>query len=161
MIFDDKKKIILIAMSRWHENDEKWIVKFIKFCNKNNFEIIIKLHPRYKRNPEESTDKINFIKKECGENKFLITFDVKLSLLLSASDVVVSDYSNVGVEAVMLKKIVINQNFSKENLESAQNYHETGAVFHIEEYDKLEKMIKDILQKISLQKKYRKVMKKW
>ena len=142
-----KNKLIVIAMSRWHENDENWISKFIKFCNKNDFEIVIKIHPRYKRNLEESENKIQFIKKACQNEKFHLTYDVDLSLLLSGSDVVISDYSNVGVEAILLNRSVVNVNFIKEELSKAQNYHEYGAVLYVEEYDKLENLIIGILHK--------------
>ena len=142
-----KNKLIVIAMSRWHENDENWISKFIKFCNKNDFEIVIKIHPRYKRNLEESENKIQFIKKACQNEKFHLTYDVDLSLLLSGSDVVISDYSNVGVEAILLNRSVVNVNFIKEELSKAQNYHEYGAVLYVEEYDKLENLITGILHK--------------
>jgi len=142
-----KNKLIVIAMSRWHENDENWISKFIKFCNKNDFEIVIKIHPRYKRGFEESENKIQFIKKECQNEKFHLTYDVDLNLLLSGSDVVISDYSNVGVEAILLNKPVVNVNFIKEGIGKAQNYHEYGAVLYVEEYDKLENLITGILLK--------------
>ena len=142
---DDRKKIIIIAMSMWHKNDEQWISKLIKFCNQNNTEIIIKLHPKYKRNPEEIENEINFIKIECNKDKFLITFDFDLNILLSAADLVISDYSNVGVEAILLKKIVINQNFVKEDLKRSHNYHEIGAALYAEEYEELEKKVYEIL----------------
>jgi len=142
-----KNKLIVIAMSRWHENDESWISKFIKFCNKNDFEIVIKIHPRYERNLEESENKIQFIKKACQKEKFHLTYDVDLNLLLSGSDVVISDYSNVGVEAILLNRPAVNVNFIKEELDKAQNFHEYGAVLYVEEYDKLENLITGILHK--------------
>ena len=142
---NDKKKIVIIAMSTWHKNDEQWLSKFIKFCNRNETEIIIKLHPKYKRNPEETKNQINFIKKECSKNKFLITFDFDINILLSAADLVISDHSNVGTEAALLKKIVINQNFIKEDLKMYQNDHEIGAVLYTEEYEELEKRVYEIL----------------
>jgi hypothetical protein len=162
---DDGKKLITIAMSRWHINDELWISDFIKFCNKNNFEIMIKLHPRYKRDPDESEDQLTFIQNKCKKEKFHISFDLPLDLLLSASDIVISDYSNVGVEAVLLKKIVINQNFIKENLEFSQNYHEIGSVFYTESYDELEKIVKEIFSNKqytnNLEKGYNEMVKKY
>jgi len=144
---DVTKKIIVIAMSRWHDGDEKWISKFIKFCNKNDFEIVIKIHPRYKRGFEESENKIQFIKNTCQNEKFHLTYDIDLNLLLSGSDVVISDYSNVGVEGILLNRPVVNVNFIKEDLSKAQNYHEYGAVLYVEEYDKLENLITGILLK--------------
>jgi len=60
---------------------------------------------------------------------------------------VISDYSNVGVEAILLNKPVVNVNFIKEGIGKAQNYHEYGAVLYVEEYDKLENLITGILLK--------------
>ena len=44
---DSKKKLIVIAMSRWHKNDELWMSDLIKFCNEKKIEIIIKIHQRF------------------------------------------------------------------------------------------------------------------
>jgi len=144
---DFSKKLVVIALSRWHDKDEEWMSKFIKFCNKNNFEIVIKLHPRYKINSFDSEKKIQFIKDSCKNQNYHLTFDMNLNLLLSGSDVVVSDYSNVGVEAVLLGKPVVNINFIKEKLDEAQNYHKFGAVLYVEDYQKFENMINDIFDK--------------
>lgn len=143
---NSKSKMILIAMSRWHQKDELWISDFIKFANENGFEIIVKLHPRYKTQLDDSQDKINFIKNECKEKKFLLTFDIDLNFLISASDIIISDYSNIGVEGVLLGKPVINVNFTKEDLKNAQNYHKFGAVLYTEKYDELENIIEEMIK---------------
>lgn len=139
------KKLIAIALSRWHEKDEEWMSNLIKFSNKNNFEIIIKLHPRYKINSQDTENKIHFINENCKGKKFHLTFDIDLNLILSSADVIISEYSNVSVEGVLLGKPVVNVNFMKEKLEQAQNYHKFGAVLYLEDYDKFEKTITDIL----------------
>jgi len=139
------KKLVVVALSRWHEKDEKWMSNLIKFSNKNNFEIIIKLHPRYKINSQDSENKIQFINENCKGKKYHLTFDIDLNVILSAADVIISEYSNVSVEGVLLGKPVVNVNFMKEKLEQAQNYHKFGAVLYLEDYEKFEKIIKDIL----------------
>ncbi len=49
------------------------------------------------------------------------------------------------MEAVLRKKIVINQNFIKEDLKMALNDHEIGAVLYTEKYEELEKRVYEIL----------------
>lgn len=145
--FDQKKKLITIAMSQWNEDDDKWMSDFIKFCNDNNFEIIIKIHPMYKMtNTELSTNKIESIKKLCTRNKFWITYDFDIYSLLSASDLVITDFSTAGIEAKLLGKPVISANFSS----TPWNYlqlEETGAAITIKNIEELEKVSKKILEK--------------
>jgi len=143
--YDIKSRMVLIAMSRWHPRDEYWMSDFLHFANKNCLQVIIKIHPRYRNNSVDSQNKIKFIKTKCKDQDFQITIDIDLSLLISAADIVISDYSNVGVEGVLLKKPVINVNFTKEDLKNAQNYHKLGAVLYTESYDELEEMIKDLI----------------
>lgn len=142
---ESTKKLVVIAMSRWHRNDEEWMANIIKFCNKNNFEIIIKIHPMYKVSSVESENKIKYIENSCQNQKYLITHDLDLPTVLSGSDVVISDYSNVGAEVILLGKPLLTFNFMKENLNNAQRYHEVGASLYIEDYDNLEKLIIEIL----------------
>lgn len=142
---DGKKKLVVIAMSRWHRNDEEWMANTIKFCNKNNFEIVIKIHPIYKVLSVESESKIKYIENNCKDQKYLITHDLDLPTLLSSADVIISDYSNVGAEAILLEKPLLTFNFMKENFSNVQRYHEFGASIYIENYDKMEKTIIEIL----------------
>jgi len=153
---DSKKKLVVIAMSRWHRNDEEWMANIIKFCNKNNFEIIIKIHPIYKVLSVESQSKIKYITDNCKDQKYLVTHDLDLPTILSGSDVVISDYSNVGAEVILLGKPLITFNFTKEKLDNAQRYHEYGASLYIEDYNKLENIMLDIL----LENKYMEELKK-
>ena len=147
---DTKSKIIVIAMSRWHYNDEQWMSDFVRFADKNGWQVIIKIHPRYKTRTDESQTKIDFISNECKGLRFLVTFDIDLSTLMSAAEVIISDYSNVGVEGVLLGKPVISINFAKEDLNNAQNYHKTGAVLYTESYDEL----KDFTESLIKEDKY-------
>jgi len=142
---DSNKKLIIIAMGRWHEGDEIWMSNLIKFCNHNNFEIVIKIHPLYKiKWQKENTNKINAISKICQDLKYLMTYDFDSSTLLSAADLVVTDYSNVGVEAILLNKLLITVNFAGENLENVQRYHDHNVSIHMDEYNKIEELIMKI-----------------
>ena len=75
----------------------------------------------------------------------MITFD-DLYLFISASDLIITEYSNVGTEAVFMGKPVLTVNFLKENWECEEHYHTTGAVIYFEDYLKMEQVIKEILE---------------
>jgi len=144
---NSEKKLVVIGMSVWREGDEDWISDFIKFCNKNNFEIIIKLHPKYKESSHEMSEtKIKIISERCKNLKYFITYDMELPLLLSASDVVITDYSNVGIDAVLLGKPLISVNFLRELWDDyPQRIDKFGASIYVEEYLKLKNIILEVL----------------
>jgi len=148
---NSSKKLIIIGMNRWHKEDDLWMSNLIKFCNKKDFEIVIKIHPIYKQNNlhEESENKINIIKENCKNLKFLFTYDIDPTILISASDLVITDYSNLGIEATILDKPMITVNFSGENLDYTTRYHEYGASLYLEDYNKLE----DLVEKIFIDEK--------
>ena len=141
-----EKKLIVIAMSRWHVNDEKWISDFIKFCNKNNFEVILKIHPTYKvASQNVSENKIRLIASKCTGMRYMITYDADLPTLLSASDLVITDWSSVGLEAILLDKPLIQVSFTTEEIETYVRYFDFGASIHITNYKELENIINQIL----------------
>ena len=76
---DSKKKLIVIAMSKWHIDDEIWMSNIIKFCNEMNLEIIIKVHPKFKSASNEiGKSKIIEIRKKCKGLKYLISYDLDI-----------------------------------------------------------------------------------
>lgn len=143
---DSSKRLIVIGMARWHEDDDKWMSDFIEFCNLNKWEIVIKIHPMYKYVlQKESEEKINNIKNRCKNLKYFITYDIDLYTLLSASDLVITEYSNVGAEAILLDKPVITVNFFKESFEHEQNYSEYGGVLYYETYSHMKEVVKEMM----------------
>jgi len=141
-----EKKLIVFVMSRWHDNDENWIPRFIKFCNKKNFEIIMKIHPTYKvASQNVSEKKIMHIESKCKGMKYIITYDVDLTTLLSASEMVITDWSSVGLAAILLGKPLLQVNFTKEEIQKSVRYFDFGASIHITNYDKLEEIAIQIL----------------
>jgi len=136
-------------MAKWRENDEKWMSNFIKFCNKNNIEIIIKVHPKFKSASNEiSSNTIQEINNNCLNQKFLITYDIDLLELIPASDMIITDYSSVGLEAVIAEKPLISINFFKENYELFNDLRvdRFGASLYIEKYNELEKNVLEIFE---------------
>jgi len=143
---DPKNRIILIAMSKWNENDEKWISQFIHFCNSNNFEIIIKIHPMYKTGSHQYSESIiSKIKDQCKELKFLITYDLNIYELILCSDLVITDFSNVGIEAILMEKPLITIDFSGQKKWKYLKISESNASIPVEKYDELELVSKEIL----------------
>jgi len=141
------KKLIIVAMSFWHKNDDVWISDLIKFCNQNNFEIIIKIHPKFKLASHKHIEtKIKIIKKRCKNLKFLFTYDVNISKLLSSADLVITDFSSVGLEVLLLEKPLLTVNFAKQDLKNFFKYHEYDASIYVEDYRDLEKVILEILK---------------
>ena len=144
---DSTKKLVVIGMSRWHENDEDWMSDLIKFCNINNFEIVIKIHPLYKIVSKHSQDKINIISDNCKKQKFFVIHDIEIPKLLSAADVMITDYSSMGLEAVFLDKPLISVNFLKENWEEyTSRVEKYQASIYVENYKILEKILIEILK---------------
>jgi hypothetical protein len=148
---DSNKKLILIGMGRWHKEDDVWMSNLIKFAKKNNFEIIIKIHPAYKiQGQKESEMFIKNINEYSKNDHYIITYDMDLPTLISAADLVITEYSSVGVEAILLDKPLITFNPLKENFEHFLRYDSYDASIYIEDYSILEKTILEIL----ISKKY-------
>ena len=144
---NEKRKIIVVGLSRWYKNDEIWISDFIKFCNTNDLEIIIKVHPFYKITmQDEHKQKVNEIAKRCKNKKYLITYDIDPSILLPAADLVITDHSNLGIEAILLEKPLITVNFTKEPLEIIHKFFPYNASVYTENYNTLERDTLEILK---------------
>jgi len=144
-----KKQLVVVGMSRWNDNDEEWMSNLIKFCNSNELEVVFKIHPRYKSFSKEiSEEKIRKIKTRCKNNKFIITYDMKLEELLPACDLFITEYSTIGFEAILLDKPVVTVNFQKVSFDGQNKYHEDGAAIFVgDDYSKLEETIYAILKK--------------
>jgi len=143
---DSTKKLVVLAMSRWHENDENWISDFIYFCNKNNYDVIIKIHPTYKVASQNlSENKIKVIEEKCKNLKFHITYEMDIPILFSAADIVLTDWSSVGIEAILLGKPLIQVNFTNEDIEPYVRYYDYDASILIKNYSELEKTINEII----------------
>lgn len=144
------KKLIIIGMARWHDNDDIWMSDFIKFCNKHDFEIIIKIHPKYKStgSTEISFSKIEKIRKMCAGEKFIISYDIDLYRLLSAANLFITEYSMSGVEAIIFDKPVISVDFSNEEYTDSpiQVAINENAIIKINNYKDLENKILEIFE---------------
>ena len=121
----------------------------IKFCNRHNFEVVIKIHPSYKITVDGiSQNKIKMIDETCKGLKYHISYDMNIYELLAASDLLITEYSNIGVEASFLEKPIVIVNFLKEDTNLyPERLDKYGAAMYVEEYSKLEDIILEILNK--------------
>lgn len=140
------KKIILLGLTRWGKTDEIWMSELIKFCNENDFFIIIKVHPIYKNTMQEiHSSKIKLIKNNCFGMKYLITYDIEPSLLLQSCDIIISDHSNFLIEGILLKKRCLCVNFDYENLEFIKKSLSMAQINFISNFSELIKSIRNIM----------------
>jgi hypothetical protein len=149
------KKLIVIGQGRWHDSDEKWMPNFINFCDKNNFELVIKVHPIYKTSFQDvHQQKIEFLKTKCKNMNYLVTFDLDRRMLISAADLIISDHSNFGVESVLMNKSIISINFQHEDLQNLKNVYDYDIGYFTEEYEELEKLTLEIFNNNKVPKKF-------
>ena len=146
---EQDKPLIVIGCGRWYPKDEVWISKFIKFCNLKNFNLIIKVHPIYLTTQNHIHKKIvNEIQKNCSKLKYTINVEMNASTLVSAADLVITDQTNLGIEAGLLGKPWLTVNFQNENKDflfktSEQMKHS----IHLSDYKDLEIKSSEILHK--------------
>ena len=136
-------------MSQWRKDDDEWMSKLIHFCNENEIEIIFKIHPKFKiASREIGTRMIQEIKNKCVNLKYMITYDMELSELLLATDLVVTDFSNVGLETMIAGKPLLSLNLFNEDWEEFHStmIHRYGASLYVENYDEFEDKILEILK---------------
>lgn len=138
--------MILVATSDWRDGDDEWIARLVRFAKKVNSGVVVKLHPRYIRHPELMKPNIDLLKTRCKDKNYVILFDVPIGSLIPHASVVISDFSNVALEATLFGKPTINVNFWNEQMSNLQNFHKWGAGFYAEKYDELESRVHDILK---------------
>jgi hypothetical protein len=148
------KKLIVIGQGRWLDSDEKWMPDFIKFCNKHDFDLIIKVHPIYKTTFQDiHQQKIEFFKTKCQNMKYLITIDLDRKMLISAADLIISDHSNFGVESVLMNKSIISTNFEHEDIQNNKNVYDYDVGYFAENYEDLEKYALEIFKNNNIPQK--------
>ena len=59
---------------------------------------------------------------------------------------VVTDFSNIGIEAILMEKPLIVVNFTKEDYSNAIKFYEYDAAIYTEKYNELEQLIIEILE---------------
>jgi len=150
-------KLIIVAMSRWHEKDDTWMSELIKFCNLNDLDILIKIHPMYKSitNYEFSQEKIQRIKNKCEHDKYHLSYDVDLSKLWSKTKVLITDHSIVSVEAILSKIPIIFTKLHDDEKFEGDEYLNEGVGLFADTQERLQDNIIKILNDRNIQQKLR------
>ncbi len=122
------------------------ILKIIK--NLSNIYLIIKLHPM-----DQNLDLYNDLIEEFGVNNASVVKHYNSFNLLVSCDCLITKYSTVGLEAMILGKSVICLNFNKDHI----HYIVNKAAFELSNCNELPFLIKQILANSSLKRKERKL----
>ena len=117
-----EQKIIVLGFGKWDSGDAIWMPKFINFCSKHGFFVIIKVKPIYKVMLQDHHKfMVKSINEQCKKSNFYITIDDEPKSVISNADLVITGSSNFGIEASMYGIPVISANFeSKSNEEAKQ-----------------------------------------
>ena len=115
--------------------------------NLSNIYLIIKLHPM-----DRNLDLYNDLIEEFGVNNASVVKHYNSFNLLVSCDCLITKYSTVGLEAMILGKPVICLNFNKDSI----HYILNNAAFELSNCNELSLLIKEILENPSLKSKERK-----
>ena len=110
---DDGVKVVFFAAQIGHEDDAEAVIRAL--ANINDVEgddviHLVKLHPRTP--PEDIKLFQSYADEENSSHKVRVSIEGDIAQYLFASDVVITVYSNVGVEAAILSKNLIIAKFS-------------------------------------------------
>ena len=149
---EKSKKLIVVAMSRMHENDEEWMSSLIHFCNKKNLDILIKIHPGYKFVSDTKKiieKKISEINDNCKNLDYKIMFEGDVQEILINTDVLITEYSNIGIEAALndIPIIVANMN-SEQFFDHSYQYNKENVALYCTNIDELCNSIEKILNDV-------------
>jgi len=98
--FPPGRSVILIATSGFDEEEVGWIASFVSRLDPKHYLVVLKPHPSYR-------DRYVGL-AECLEDHLLAPFDFPIEKLVNSADVVVTDHSQVGVDAHLLGKPVVS-----------------------------------------------------
>lgn len=141
------RKLIVVATSRWNDNDEVWMSELIKYCNKKNYDIIIRPHPVYSVAParmEEGSRKLLEIERRCNGLRYQFSTKGEIREILTRADLVITDFSASGLESTLADIPLVLANIGKKSLEWGSSYVEENVVLHAETMQDLYKNIEDI-----------------
>lgn len=128
---NNKKRIILIATSSYCKNEIEWIEKIIQVsCEIKNIQIIISLHPSFRKNLY-----IN-LEKKYSKNIVKINDKKDSEYYLKKCDICFTDFSSVGALSIFMKKKLIVVNLSNDVYPS-NNFDQMKVAFLINHIDEI------------------------
>lgn len=91
-----EKPLVLYAPSRLHTEDDIFVQRLADFCQSKNYELAVKLHPKYLNSKIKMVGKIKQIKN--------ISFyqNIQVQKLILECSCLVTDYSSTGIHSQML-----------------------------------------------------------
>lgn len=131
----DVNKVILFAGQ--HTEDKKEILNKLLKIEKHNNDITLILKPH----PNEDIEVYQELISNNNSNAIIIRDD--LHLLIMESDLVIIEFSTVGLETIFLNKDLITINLTGK--EDIVPYAKSGAAISVDDLNKLEACIKNIL----------------
>ncbi len=158
----NNRPLVVVANSRWNDDDDGWMSELIKYCNKNDLRILIKVHPVYKHWKTELNDMmIQRIKEKCIGLKYEITIDASLPTLLSQASALITEFSWTGFEASLLDVPLVVINFQEKTYSQyALLYHKEGIALYSTKLQELFENINKIINDNEIKEKLTKARKK-
>ncbi len=156
-IEDNNEKIYLFAARPTIIQDDvnkRFLIKLVESIKKLNLKLEIKLHPRSSLTP---SDIYNFLKIHESSFIKIIKEGDETFEILTRSYAVVTDFSTVGLEALILDKECIAANYLSGD--NRFEYNEYDAIYTIESEDQIFSVLKDSSQFKKSNKNKRKLLK--
>jgi len=150
---DFTKPIILVATSSIDKNEIIWMEELLHFAKKNNYDVILKFHPGMEINDPQK-------RLELYDKDLHLIQKTEVTNFVAISDILITDYSNVGVIAALYDKPIIVANFMGESFPFVR-YDEFGIALLATSKKELESSIERILSDKEVQKKLKKTRKKY
>ncbi|CAE6486925.1 CDP-glycerol glycerophosphotransferase family protein [Candidatus Nitrosotenuis uzonensis] len=143
-----EKNLVIVANSRWNDNDEYWIAELVKYCNKKNLEVLVKIHPVYKNWKQDlNEEKIRKIQELCQGFQYQISIDADLNKLLPKAALLITEFSWTGFEASLCDvPIIVTNFFNKKYSKYSLQYDKEEVALYAENTSKLFECIEKIFE---------------
>lgn len=151
----DNRNLVIVANSRWNDNDEYWISELVKYCNKNQFDVLIKIHPVYKNWKQDlNKEKIKKINDMCSGLKYQISIDADLKTLFPRTAVLITEFSWTGFEASLCDvPLIVTNFFGKEYSKYSLQFDKEGIALHAKNSEELFECMRNITTDRDIQKR--------
>ncbi len=148
-----KKRIILFATSGVNADEKEILINIVGLCNSPNSEATLIVRPH----PSLGVGAYSYIKgTEIGGDVFVSEYGSSEDAICAA-DIVITDYSTVGANAISLDKAIVVINTTGRKF-PANDYHEYGVADLVTESEQIVGKLKNILnmnQDINLKERKR------
>jgi hypothetical protein len=150
-----ERKKIVVANTRWKVGDEDWMSRLIKFCNDNDLDILIKVHPVYENWKKDfHQERVSKINEKCKGLRYKIIINGDLSKILLDSTVLLTEFSWTGFESSLCNVPIIVTNFSKKEYSKyALLYNKEGVALYATSIEEVFICLKQILDDQKVQQK--------